>query len=89
MANGNPRLEVEIGAITSDLKKGLAEAREELKKFSKETGLSGVDVLKKQYNDAKIEALKLSATIKDSLAESLNNAISNSGFVLLYSSFSI
>lgn len=38
MANGNPRLEVEIGAVTSELKRGLAEARTELRKFQKEAG---------------------------------------------------
>lgn len=38
MANGNPRLEVEIGAVTADLKRGLSEARNELRKFQKEVG---------------------------------------------------
>lgn len=34
MANNSPRLDIEIGAITTELKKGLAEARAELKKFA-------------------------------------------------------
>lgn len=62
MAN-NPRLDIEIGAITNELKKGLADARAELRKFSKEA--SSTDI-KTAIQGERFEQEKLRTSILSS-----------------------
>lgn len=80
--NSAPRLEISIGAITTDLKKGLADAREELNKFDKDVKgrtlsdsfKTSIEAERKALNDARIEAINFAKDLNGSLSESLNNS---------------
>ena len=56
MATNNPRLAIEITAMTDGLKKGLAEARAELKKFATEAGKSDYKTVLQQEKVAQAQA---------------------------------
>lgn len=55
-STNNPRLSVEITAMTDGLKKGLAEARAELKKFATEAGKSDYKTVLQQEKVAQAQA---------------------------------
>ena len=55
-STNNPRLAVEITAMTDGLKKGLAEARAELKKFATEAGKSDYKTVLQQEKVAQAQA---------------------------------
>lgn len=68
---GAPRFEVEIGASTADLKKGLQEARQELLKFQSEVAKGGratVD-FKNAMQAERLEGAKLTNQIKSTRLE--------------------